>query len=195
MSQLTDLKQKRRIRRIVGFSIAGVILLAGLIYWITKEEEPPSVRTANLSYGNIRSVMMLSAEIYPGSILRQTAPQSQRVESIAIAVGDQVRAGDVLLTLDRSELLNQYEQAVEAREQIEQSIAESEAAAQEQANAAAAQAQASQRALQSLEGQISQISVRLSGALAQLARVSSLQPVLIDVNPDLSNRSEERRVG
>ena len=195
MSQLTDLKRKRRIRRIVAFSIAGAILAGALIYWLVREEEPPEVRTTELSYGDIRSVMMLSAEIYPGSITRQSSEQSQRVEKVHVKVGDQVKAGDILLTLDRTELLKQYDEAVAAREEIEASIAQSEAAAQAQQDAAKAQAAASQQAAQSLEKQMSRLTDSLSGALTQLVQVSSVQPVLIEINPELGSQLSDQLSG
>jgi multidrug efflux pump subunit AcrA (membrane-fusion protein) len=195
MSQLTDLKRKRKIRRIIGFSLAGLVLAGALIFWLVREEEPPEVRTAGLSIGSIRSVMMLSAEIHPGSIVRQDAEQSQRIEKVHVRVGDQVKAGDVLLTLDRTELLEQYNEAVAAREEIEASIAESEAAAKAQQDAAQTQAAASEQAARDLEKQLGKLTASLSGALNQLVQVSSLQPVLIDVNPELSLLLSEQLSG
>jgi len=195
MSQISDNRRKRKIRRIIGFSIAGVLLLTAAIFWFTREEPPPIVRTGNLYNGNIASVMMVSAQIHPGSVYEAVPSQQQRVISVNVQVGDQVEKGDILLTLDQSEIKEQFEQAQTARKQIEESIVQSKAAADAQAAAlkaqeAAAQEQAklAQQAQQEFNRQTEALAASLSETTAELVRLTSIQPTFVELDPALSSQ-------
>ncbi|NLW12137.1 MAG: biotin/lipoyl-binding protein [Clostridiaceae bacterium] len=195
MSQISENRRKRKIRRIIGFSLTGVILLAAIIFWLTREEPPPTVRVGSLYTGDIASVMMVSAQIQPGSVQEDTPSQYQRVINVNVSVGDQVNKGDVLLTLDQSELREQYEQAQEARQQVEASIAQSDAAAAAQAaalkaqeDAAKEQARLAQDAQQEFSRQTAALASSLSETTAELVKLTSIQPSVIELDPELSAR-------
>lgn len=193
MSQISENRRKRKIRRIVGFSLTGVILLIAAIFWLTREEPPPVVRTGNLYNGNISSVMMVSAQIQPGAVHEISPSQQQRVVSVNVSIGDQVNRGDILLTLDQSEIKEQFEQAQEARKQVETSIAQSQAAADAQAAAlkaqeAAAQEQArlAQEAQEQFNKQTEALAASLSETTAELVKLTSIQPTIVELDPELS---------
>lgn len=193
MSQISENRRKRKIRRIIGFSASGAILLIAAIFWLTREEPPPEVRTGNLYTGNIASVMMVSAQIQPGAIYEAVPSQQQRVISVKVNVGDQVEKGDVLLTLDQSELREQYEQAQESRQQIETSIAQSKAAEEAQAAALKAQeaaaheqARLAQEAQQEFNRQTALLASSLSETTAELVKLTSIQPTIVELDPELS---------
>jgi multidrug efflux pump subunit AcrA (membrane-fusion protein) len=77
--------------------------------------------------------MFVKAQIKPSSVVSQTIDQKQRVVEVLVKAGDQVIKGQILLTLDRSELELQYQQAVKARQDIETSNALEKKKAEEKA--------------------------------------------------------------
>lgn len=186
MSQISENRRKRKIRRIIGFSLTGVLLLTVIIFWLMREDPPPVVRTGSLYEGDISSVMMVSAQIQPGSVQEIAPTQYQRVINVNVEVGDQVNAGDILLTLDQNELREQYEQAQETRKQIESSIAQSAEAAKAQEAALQAQAQEVQKAQAELNRQTSELAASLSETTAELVKLTSIQPSAVELDPEIS---------
>lgn len=186
MSQVSDNRRRRKIRRIVGFSITGAILITMTILWLTKEDPPPIVRVGNLHTGNIASVMMVSAQIQPGTVYNAAPSQQQRVINVNVSVGDQVEKGDILLTLDQGEIKKQYEQAQESRKQVEAAIAQSKIAEEAQATALKAQESAAKAAQQEFDRQTAELADSLSATTAELVKLTSLQPTFVELDPELS---------
>lgn len=111
--------RKRNVRRII-YSIIAVALIGALIFFLFfRNEGPQKVIVSKLSVGDIASKIYVKAQILPGSIAEQAVKQRQRVISVNVKPGDQVSKGDILITLDRSELLAQYESARKARLAVE----------------------------------------------------------------------------
>jgi multidrug efflux pump subunit AcrA (membrane-fusion protein) len=186
MSQLTDSRKKNRIIRIVVFAII-VLAAAGLLTWrLTREEPPPLVKTASPYYGSIASKMMVSAQIQPGAVINENPTELQRVVKVHVKPGTQIKKGNLLLTLDQSELEVQLSAAEEARRQVEAAIAEAEAAEAERTAAQKQQAADAERAAANLNTQAANLTESISDITASLVRLSTMQPVTAQANPQLS---------
>ena len=179
ISEAVESLHKRRIKRLLPIIILAAIIISGMIYFSGARDQKPEVRASSLQMGNISSVMYITAEIHPGAIVEQTIPHQQRVTEVHVRPGDQVLAGDVLLTLDTRELEDQYHQAKEARKEIEASLAKAEAAAK-------AQAKEAEKAMKEFEAQVHLLSESLSGAAANLALLRSISPAELNTGPDIT---------
>lgn len=171
-------RKKRNIRRLVLLGLVIIALASYLVYNSFLRDDLPEVRTARLAYGDIVSRMFVTAEIQPGATVQHTINQQQEVIEVLVQPGDQVRAGEVLLRLDMSALEEQYREAVEAREEIEKSLADEEKAAADRA-AEVLQAQ------REVERQLNNLSASLSGAIGQLSQLLYTSPSQLEIDPDL----------
>ncbi len=158
---------KRPGRRIAAMLLAAAVIAVPVYYFFGRPDKTPEVRVSTLRKGDISSRMYVKAAIRPGRSAGQDIARRQKVTAVFVKPGDQVSAGDVLLTLDQTELRAQYEAAREARISLEQSIAADEkAAAEVQEQSKAAQ--------EKLSGLLSDLTNRLS----ELARLAAA-----DTNP------------
>jgi len=64
----------------------------------------PSYRTASVSTQTVQQVLQATGTIEPGAAATVTFPVSGTVASVRVAMGDPVRAGEVLATLDTTTL-------------------------------------------------------------------------------------------
>lgn len=163
---------KRPLRRLVAIVIVAAIIGSVVFYIAGRGNDIPEVRVSTLQSGDIASKMYVKAQIQPGEVVNHSVVQRQRVVTVHVKPGDQVAAGDVLLTLDQAELKSQYEAARKARMDLEKSIAAEEKAAKE----LAAQSSKAQKDLSAL-------AAGLTGNLAKLVQ-------LIAENPDLTGNTE-----
>ena len=187
LSHVSKRKDKIRRRRVITFLVIGLAALSILLYALLQKDPPATVRVGNVYRGDISSYMMISAEIYPGSVEQLSSEQRQRVLKVHVSRGDTVQAGDPLLTLDQSELEEQYMQAKSAREEIEDSIRQAETTEAAQADAKQAEEAAAAQAAKDLNRQLTALNNQLSSTLSGLVQLSSIQPATLDINPELSS--------
>ncbi|MHB1453732.1 MAG: efflux RND transporter periplasmic adaptor subunit [Saccharofermentanales bacterium] len=172
MSKTTKFFYKRPLRKFVAVVIIAAILGTVVFYIAGRGNDSPEVRISALQSGSIASKMYVKAQIQPGEVVSHTVVQRQRVTAVLVRPGDQVVAGDVLLTLDQTELKSQYEAARKARMDLEKSIAAEEKAAK-------ALAEQSSKAQQDLSDLVTDLTGNLSKMIQMIA-----------ANPDLTGNTE-----
>lgn len=178
MSQITNNRRKRAIRRWIAVILILVIGPAVWLVYDATRDRSPSVQTATLATGNITSVMMINTVIRPGSA-QETYISSELVKSVRVKPGDQVKKGDILVTFDLTEFKNALATATKARKQAESAAAQASRLAADQAESAA-------DALESLQRQINKLSSGLSGASGAVSKLGSTSPVQVDVQDGLA---------
>ncbi len=178
ISETVENLHKKRFMRLLPFLFLAVLLILALSFIGSRKDQKPEVRTSSLHKGDISSVIYVTAEIHPGTIVEQTIPQQQRVTAVHVNLGDQVQAGDVLLTLDTQEIQDQYDQAREARKEIESSLADAEAQAK-------AQVREMEKAAKEFEKQVNLLSESLSGAASNLALLRGMSSAELNARPEM----------
>lgn len=171
-------RKKRNIRRIIIAAVIVAAIVFVIIYNQFFPDELPSVRTAVIGSGNLTSRMYVTAEIQPGAVIQHSLSQGQRVLRVHVKPGDQVKAGDILLTLDMSTLEEQYEAARAARLEIERNL-DAEAKAEIDRMAKAEQAQ------REMDRQLQNLTAGLSSAVGRLSQLLYTSPSQLEIDPGL----------
>ena len=177
MSQITNHRRGRAIRR--GLAVILILVVgpaAYLVYDLTRDRTP-EVRTAVLSNGPITSVMTITTSIRPGSI-QETRINQQLGKEVLVQPGDQVRRGDPLMTFDLTGLREQLQSATELRQQTESAAAEVN-------RLAATQATEAQKSVQNLQTQVNRLSAGLTGSVQSVSRLSATAPNTVTVDESL----------
>jgi multidrug efflux pump subunit AcrA (membrane-fusion protein) len=175
----------RSLRQIIVSVLVLALVATTLIYFNRRGNKEPEVRYATLSIGNIASKMYVKARVQPGSVKEYSPSQRQRVLSIKVKPGDQVNPGDVLLTLDRSELLKLYNEARQTRVRLETEAATREQEAKER-EAELAQARAE------YEQQVTRLTGALTRIITQLTLLSSTPATEVSLESDLQALIQEQ---
>jgi multidrug efflux pump subunit AcrA (membrane-fusion protein) len=113
MSQITDHRRGRLIRRGIAIVLVLVVAPAAYLTYTLTRDRRPAVRTAELSTGDISSTMTMTAMIRPGAI-QETSIGRQLVKEVLVQPGDQVKAGDPLVTFDLTEFHDNLKKAQDA---------------------------------------------------------------------------------
>lgn len=178
------LENNRKIRNkrrniAIGIIIPIAVIIALLAYFINGLGNTPEVTAIDISNGDIASKMYVKAQISPGSTTEYNIKQKQRVLKVNVKVGDIVKTGDVLLTLDILELQEQYNNAKAARKSLESSKS-----AQDASNKAiAAQKQKDQK---DFELQINRMSGSITRIVSNLTLLATTQSTTINIPAELS---------
>lgn len=173
--------RSRNIKRVI-YSVIAVALIGLLVFYLFfRREGPARVVVSPLSVGDISSKIYVKAQILPGSVVEQTIKQKQKVVTVIAKPGDQVQKGDILITLDQSELRSQYESARKARLDIEAA----NAAKKKIADAQALQAIKDQK---EFELQVA----KLTGALTRIVSNITLLITTPSSNVDLQSGINEK---
>ena len=126
--------------------IAIIVLVALGLWWLsTRLATPAAVTTASVSQGNLTLTVTGSGTIAAARTVDLAFPQAGTVSSVSVNVGDQVKAGQTLATIDAGDLQLQLEQAqasLKAAEAKRDQTANGSTTPQEQAIAQAALASA-----------------------------------------------------
>lgn len=178
---LINSKSTRNRRRniILGIIIPVAVIIAILVYLLNGTGKILEVSAVTLSNGDIASKMYVKAQISPGSTTEYNIKQRQRVVKVNIKVGDSIKAGDVLLILDKLELQEQYENAKASRKSIEASKAA------QNANAKALEVQ-KQKEQKEFELQINRMSGSISRIVSNLTLLATTQSTEIDIPSELA---------
>lgn len=89
---------------------AGVIVLAAVVV-LALLRRSAQAETWTVQRGDIEATIEVNGRVTPGNPMLVTARVSSQVETVAVGPGDRVRAGDILVTLDRSSLDARLRQA------------------------------------------------------------------------------------
>ena len=128
-------KIKRHKKRAILLAVLFVLAVSGLIVACKLSRRTPDgttysfVRTTTLSSGSLSNTVSTtgtveSRETSTVSYTGEATGKTPKVKEILVAVGDEVKAGDVIVRLDTADLLEQIEKA-------EENLAESQESAQD----------------------------------------------------------------
>lgn len=174
MSQITDQRRSRLIRRGIALILVLVVAPAAYLTYSLTRDRRPQVKTAEISSGDIQSTMTITAMIRPGQI-QQTSIGRQLVKEVLVKAGDQVQAGEVLVTFDLTEFHDNLATAQEAR-------AQAEAAIDKIADMTGSQASSTQKTLSNLQKQLSRLTAGLSGSTTALGGLVSQAPTALSLD-------------
>ncbi len=178
MSQIKASRRIRSFRRAMFVLIALTIAIVGYIYIRSQREQLPTVRVASVSNKDIASFLNVTATLEPGRVSTPTV-SGQTVEAVFVKAGDQVKAGDVLVTFNLDELEKQYEEASELKAKAESAAADAQNLIQRQASEASAKSTQLQKDINSLSSTIGKIT-------ASIDTLISTMPVQLEISPDLA---------
>ncbi|OYO10378.1 hypothetical protein BI335_17760 [Enemella evansiae] len=120
--------QDRRTAIRVGGAVLGLAVLAaggvGVARALTRPADPnASLRTAVVSRGTVQQVLPLTGSVRRVDQVRASFPVAGTISGVNVAVGDQVRQGDVLATMDplplQTALLDARAQLAQAQAQLD----------------------------------------------------------------------------
>jgi len=89
-----------------GIIVAAAALITGII--IRKNAQPLQVRMAKVQYREISKTVSISGSIKSNQQVDSAFPTSGTVAKIAVSEGDTVKNGDLLATLNTSNLYSTY---------------------------------------------------------------------------------------
>ena len=103
----------QRKRKFIGIAIVSVILLflaiALLRYTVKSSLKKSSITTAVVEKGNVENTITATGEVLPEFEQSLTSPINASVQKIILDAGSPVKAGQSLLTLDKSSSQMDYE--------------------------------------------------------------------------------------
>lgn len=108
---LTPEQKKKRRKRIIIGSIAGVLVLYVVLSNLLAPEALPTVTTAEAFLGSVSQTVEGSGTVQSEEIKTYFSPVAATVSEFDLKVGDTVEAGETLLTFDAAELDKLYRQA------------------------------------------------------------------------------------
>ncbi len=98
-------------RPLVIILMLAVIFAAGAIYFYYGKSQAAPYQTSTVQRGDISQIVSVTGTVKPSESVDLAFERSGRVISIAVNVGGQVVAGQILATLDNSDLSAQIDQA------------------------------------------------------------------------------------
>ncbi len=96
---------------ISAIGVAAIILISGVSYWLIKTDKQVAYQNIQVKKGAITKEIKASGLVKPAEEVALSWEKSGRVTKVNVKVGDQVKAGDVLMTMDSSDLAAQALQA------------------------------------------------------------------------------------
>lgn len=108
---LTPEQKKKRRKRIIIGSVAGVLVLYMVLSSLLAPEVLPMVTTAEASLGSVSQTVEGSGTVQSEEVKTYFSPVAATVSDFDLKVGDTVEAGETLLTFDAAELDKLYKQA------------------------------------------------------------------------------------
>lgn len=107
-----DGKAKKKRRKIIAFSLAGVVLLFVVVQNVFgKNEVQTFVATAQATRGEIEQVINTSGTVTTQKTKSYFSDVNVKIASVPVAVGDAVKAGDLLVSYDNTDLEKEKELA------------------------------------------------------------------------------------
>src|SRR5690242_11078358 len=104
LNNQTLLQNKRKQYMKIGIPIAGLALLfLAFSAWISPSVDRKNILTARVEKGTVEETISASGTVVPSFEQSISSPTETRVLSIRRKPGEQVKQGDPVLELDRSE--------------------------------------------------------------------------------------------
>lgn len=184
MSQITDHRRGRLIRRGIAIILVLVVAPAAYLTYTLTRDRRPAVRTSELATGDISSTMTITAMIRPGDV-QETSISRQLVKEVLAQPGDQVRAGDPLVTFDLTEFHDNLKKAQDARQEAETAI-------EKMTDLASSQSNSTQKTLSDLQKQLSRLTAGLGGTTSALGGLVSQSTSALQLDETaLANLTEQ----
>lgn len=113
-------EKKRKRKRIITFSIIGVIVLLAIVMYMRSKSDPvKAVMTETVSKGDIEVIVSYSGTVNASETRSYYADITAPVSEMNLHVGDRVKAGDILYRYDADELALMKEKASLSQDQAE----------------------------------------------------------------------------
>jgi len=164
-----------------------VIVIAGVVFWqIQARSTPVATTTATVSQGNLTITVTGSGAVAAARTVELPFQQAGTVTSVAVKIGDQIKAGQTLAQIDDADLRLQLQQAQASLKSAEAKLAQAKGGTPTEQDLAVAQA-----ALASAEAQFKKTrtagATDLQSAQAQVASAQAKLNALKNPSPaDLS---------
>lgn len=125
---INEARKKKKRRKIVIFS-AVTMVVVGAFFFITNGKRNAKgivqVKTGKVQKGDIESYFATTANIQSNYVKKYYAPSNAKVEKVAFSVGDEVKAGQILVTYEAQDYSSsiaqnqiQYENAVISKQDL-----------------------------------------------------------------------------
>lgn len=151
---LQNLWKRRWLRRVLALVVVLAVLGGGAFFWLRRRAAVPValmqsglVRTTRLQKTSLDDAVTVTGTVQSGTTSTVTTDQKYAVKEILVQVGDTVQAGDVICTLDTSELEESIEKARENQTEQAESAASQVSSATDSLNTANADAVAQESVL------------------------------------------------
>lgn len=105
----------RRQRRTVLIGGAAVMIIAALLYAWLRPAPAPALVLAPVVRGDIEQVVEATGTLKPSQLVSVGAQVSGRIESLHVALGDKVKAGDLIAEIDSRTQRNALQNAQAAQ--------------------------------------------------------------------------------
>ena len=123
-------KRGRKKKVIAGVVIVAVLGTAGTVVYSKTQKQPgehsetKEARSAEVTLGNISNTIVGTGNLEPDEAQAVTIPSGLTVSDVYVESGDQVSAGTVLASVDRSSVLSAVENVQEEIEELDEKISE-----------------------------------------------------------------------
>ena len=110
---------------VVGISVLAVAAVGGVGYFTLQKMrggEKPQYLTAEAKMGDVEDAVLATGSLTPADVINVGAETSGRVQVMRVALGDFVHEGDVIASLDPSNLQNQLRQQENTIQQQESTL-------------------------------------------------------------------------
>ena len=151
---LQNLWKHRWLRRVLVLAVVLAVLGGAAFFWLRRRAAVPVdmlqsglVRTTRLQKTSLDDAVTVTGTVQSGTTSTVTTDQKYAVKEILVQVGDTVQEGDVICTLDTSELEESIEKARENQTEQGQSAASQVSSASDSLNTATADAAAQESVL------------------------------------------------
>ncbi|MEE1003155.1 MAG: efflux RND transporter periplasmic adaptor subunit [Acutalibacteraceae bacterium] len=118
--------KKHKIISVIIAIVLVLLIIFGILFIKVKQNSGSTysyIRTTTLSKGDLDNSISATGTVESAEVSNVTTSLSYTVKSIAVAVGDKVKTGDIICTLDTEELEEQIEKE---RSNIEKQISSAE---------------------------------------------------------------------
>lgn len=171
---LQNVWKRRWLRRVLALVVVLAVLGTAAFFWLRRRAAVPValmqsglVRTTRLQKTSLDDAVTVTGTVQSGTTSTVTTDQKYAVKEILVQVGDTVLAGDVICTLDTSELEDSIEKAKKNQTEQAESAASQVSSATDSLNTANADA-AAQQAVEQARQQLDQLEEKATQATQQL---------------------------
>lgn len=110
---------KNNIKKIIVVGMAAIVIIGGSLYFVGNKKthdnktDETYVRTVVLTKGSLDETVSTSGTVSSTDVSTISTNLTNPIKTVEVAVGDQVKEGDVIVTLDSTDIVNQINKAKE----------------------------------------------------------------------------------